>query len=425
MSGKEEEIEIRIPRIRLRINAPPEFITALIIAIAASVATGLKAWATATGPFSHGFISDEVYYATIAEKMAVYMFGYVGPIHAPASGIGYSYWNLEHPPLAKYIIALALMAQHSPYAVAWRVPSVILTSLEPLIVFLGITLGNPRDVRRLIGGAVGAMVFPAETITATVGALALLDTYAAFFITLAIAFAVNRRWGLAAIAMGLALASKETALPFVLALAVYYYLNSNEARKDRIITSLAIILGPIAIAALSYAPIVAYLGPKNTLLGIETTLRWDLQNRPSGPVPSSPIDWFFGINSMIGGIITETIKAGNNYIVRQLLLRFSMNPYVEAPAFIIAMGYFIYTLLVRKAVPKDLGTVFLVTGFVIFSIIYIFNHTFYSFYSIVFVPVTAMIWSEVISSVYPGIRSVRRAIGAFLSALAEEAEEGA
>jgi len=102
-----------------------------------------------------------------------------------------------------------------------------------------------------------------------------------------------------------------------------------------------------------------------------------------------------------------------------------MNPFVEAPAFIIAMGYFIYALLARKAVPKDLGTVFLVTGFVVFSVIYIFNHTFYSFYSIVFVPVTAMIWSEVISSVYPGIRSVRRAIGSFLSALAEEAEEGA
>jgi len=422
----EEEIEIRIPRIRLRaLNASPEFITALIIAVAASVATGLRAWATATGPFGHGYISDEVYYATIAEKMAVYMFGYVGPVHAPASGIGYMYWNLEHPPLAKYIIALALMAQHSPYAVAWRVPSVILTSLEPLIVFLGITLGNPRDVRRLIGGAVGAMVFPVETIMATVGALALLDTYAAFFITLAIVLAVNRRWGLAAIAMGLALASKETALPFVLALAVYYYLNSNEARKDRLITSLAIILGPIAIAVLSYAPIVAYLGPRNTVLGIETTLRWDLQNRPSGPVPSSPLDWFFGINAMIGGIITETIKVGNNYIVRQLLLRFSMNPYVEAPAFIIAMGYFIYTLLARRTVPKDLGTVFLVTGFVIFSVIYIFNHTFYSFYSIVFVPVTAMIWSEVISSVYPGVRSVRRAIGAFLSALAEEAEKGA
>jgi len=33
------EIELRIPRIR--INAPPEFITALIIAIAASVAEGL------------------------------------------------------------------------------------------------------------------------------------------------------------------------------------------------------------------------------------------------------------------------------------------------------------------------------------------------------------------------------------------------
>jgi predicted membrane-bound dolichyl-phosphate-mannose-protein mannosyltransferase len=317
------------------------------------------------------------------------------------------------------------MAQHSPYAVAWRIPSIILTSLEPLIIFLGITLGNPRDVRRLIGGAVGAMVFPIETITATVGALALLDTYAAFFITLAVALAINRRWGLAAVAMGLALASKETALPFIIALAIYYYLNSNESLRDRIITSLALILGPLAIAALSYAPIVAYLGLKNTVLGIETTLHWDLQNRPSGPVPSSPIDWFFGVNAMIGGIITETIKVGNNYIVKQLLLRFSMNPYVEAPAFIIALGYFVYSLLARRAVPRDLGTVFLVTGFVIFSVIYMFNHTFYSFYSIVFVPVTAMIWSEVISSVYPDIRSVRRAIGSLLSELAEGAEEGA
>jgi len=422
MSEKEEEIEIRLPKIK--VNAPPEFVTALIIAIAASVTTGLRAWATATGPFSHGYISDEVYYATIAEKMAVYMFGYVGRVHAPASGIGYSYWNLEHPPLAKYIIALALMAQRSPYAVAWRVPSVILTSLEPLIIFLGITLGNPRDVRRLIGGVVGAMVFPVETITATVGALALLDTYAAFFVTLAIALAINRRWGLAAVAMGLALASKETALPFVLALAIYYYLNSSEALRDRIVTSLALILGPIAIAALSYAPIVAYLGLRNTLLGIETTLHWDLQNRPSGPVPSSPIDWFFGVNAMIGGIITETIHAGNKYIVRQLLLRFSMNPFVEAPAFIIALGYFVYSLLMRKAVPKDLGTVFLVTGFVIFSIVYVFNHTFYSFYSIIFVPVTAMIWSEVISSIYPSVHSIRRAIGSLLSELAEEAEEG-
>jgi len=280
-------------------------------------------------------------------------------------------------------------------------------------------------VRRLIGGAVGAMVFPAETITATVGALALLDTYAAFFITLAIALAINRRWGLAAVAMGLALASKETALPFIFALAFYYYLNSSEALRDRIITSLALILGPIAIAALSYAPIVAYLGLRNTVLGIETTLHWDLQNRPSGPVPSSPIDWFFGINAMIGGIITETIHVGDKYIVRQLLLRFSMNPYVEAPAFIIALGYFIYTLLAHKSVPRDLGTVFLVTGFVIFSVVYIFNHTFYSFYSIIFVPVTAIIWSEVISSVYPGIRSIRRATGSFLSELAEEAEEGA
>ncbi|MFP3319343.1 MAG: hypothetical protein RXO24_02175, partial [Acidilobus sp.] len=212
-------------------------------------------------------------------------------------------------------------------------------------------------------------------------------------------------------------------LPFIIALAIYYYLNSNESLKDRLITSLALILGPIAIAALSYAPIVAYLGLRNTELGIVTTLHWDLQNRPSGPVPSSPIDWFFGVNSMIGGIITETLKVGNNYIVKQLLLRFSMNPYVEAPAFIIALGYFVYSLLARRAVPRDLGTVFLVTGFVIFSVAYMFNHTFYSFYSIVFVPVTALIWSEVISSIYPGLHSLRKTLGLLLNRLAEETEE--
>jgi len=419
--SEEEKIEIRLPR--LKIKASPEFTIALIIALASSIATGLRAWATATGPFSHGFISDEVYYATIAEKMAVYMFGYVGPVHAPASGIAAFYWNLEHPPLGKYIIALTLMAEHSSYAFVWRIPSIILTSLEPLIIFLGITMGNPKDERRLIGGVAGALVFPLESITATVGSLALLDTYATFFLTIAIALAINKRWGLAAIAMGLSLASKETALPFVLALAVYYYLNSKDTLKDKIITSLALIVVPVAILVLSYAPLVTFLGLKNVILGMETTLHWDLQNRPSGPIPSSPIDWFFGVNAMIGGIITETLHVGNNYIVKQLLLKFSMNPFIEAPAFLIAMGYFVYLLLVHRSIPRDLGTLFFVIGFATFSVVFIFNHTFYSFYSIIFVPVTAMIWSEVISSIYPGLHSLRKTLGLLLNRLAEETEE--
>jgi len=419
--SEEEKIEIRLPR--LKIKASPEFTAALIIALASSIATGLRAWATATGPFSHGFISDEVYYATIAEKMAVYMFGYVGPVHAPASGIAAFYWNLEHPPLGKYIIALALMAEHSSYAFAWRVPSIILTSLEPLIIFLGITIGNPKDERRLIGGVAGALVFPLESITATVGSLALLDSYATFFLTIAIALAINKRWGLATIAMGLSLASKETALPFVLALAVYYYLNSKDTLKDKIITSLALIVVPVAILVLSYAPLVTFLGLKNVILGMETTLHWDLQNRPSGPIPSSPIDWFFGVNAMIGGIITETLHVGNNYIVKQLLLKFSMNPFIEAPAFLIAMGYFVYSLLVHRSIPRDLGTLFFVIGFSTFSVVFIFNHTFYSFYSIIFVPVTAMVWSEVISSIYPSLHSLRKMLGLLLNRLAEETEE--
>ena len=419
--SEEEKIEIRLPR--LKIKASPEFTTALIIALVSSIATGLRAWATATGPFSHGFISDEVYYATIAEKIAVYMFGYVGPVHAPASGIAAFYWNLEHPPLGKYIIALTLMAEHSSYAFVWRIPSIILTSLEPLIIFLGITIGNPKDERRLIGGVAGALVFPLESITATVGSLALLDTYATFFLTIAIALAINKRWGLAAIAMGLSLASKETALPFVLALAVYYYLNSKDTLKDKIITSLALIVVPVAILVLSYVPLVTFLGLKNAILGMETTLHWDLQNRPSGPVPSSPIDWFFGVNAMIGGIITETLHVGNNYIVKQLLLKFSMNPFIEAPAFLIAMGYFVYLLLVHRSIPRDLGTLFFVIGFVTFSVVFIFNHTFYSFYSIIFVPVTAMVWSEVISSIYPGLHSLRKTLSLLLNRLAEETED--
>ena len=73
--------------------------------------------------------------------------------------------------------------------------------------------------------------------------------------------------------------------------------------------------------------------------------------------------------------------------------------------------------------PRDLGTVFLVTGFLVFSVAYMLNHTFYSFYSIVFVPATAMIWSEVISSVYPGLHSLRKTLGLLLNRLAEETEE--
>ena len=371
------------------------FWVGLAVALAAAILVGFFVYSFDAAPYASGYVSDEVYYASVAAKLAMYVFGYGGPAPSVASSISDSYWNFEHPPLAKYIMAASIALLRTPSWISYRAPSIAMAVLEPLIIYLAFAWPpgpGKEGVARATAGAVAATIFPLEHIVRVEGGLALLDPYAAFFALVSLALAMRRKYLASAFAAGLAIASKETALPLALALPLFYI--ANEARKPAASVRKAelMLLLPIAIGVISYVPEFVFFGLKTVIYnGMLLMAHWDLVSRPSGPTPSQPIDWFVGRNSMA---LVYTVINGRTIVVLA-----SMTPAVELPALAIAVYNAVSRALERKRI-WDAPTIFFFVQLLGFYAAYLAgNHTLYSMYSIIFVPMTAALWGELAYSI--------------------------
>ncbi|RLG74116.1 MAG: hypothetical protein DRO08_00485, partial [Thermoprotei archaeon] len=72
------------------------------------------------------YVSDEVYYVSAAKNIGLYIFG-VNVIEKPYPNIPNpkGNLNLEHPPLAKYIMFLSMLVL-GDNSLAWRIPGLIM-----------------------------------------------------------------------------------------------------------------------------------------------------------------------------------------------------------------------------------------------------------------------------------------------------------
>ena len=387
-------IRVRVPRLSLR-RVNRAYVIGLIVALASVIATGAATYSTVV--HLKGYVSDEIYYAGVAANMNLYMFDTDSRVPLPPHQLAYGYWNLEHPPLAKYILVLAEWAGGGGY-MSYRWPSIIMTSLMPLIAYLAVTYPFPdRDARRLaLAGAVASVIFPLESIVRNEGGLALLDVYATFFVMLSLAFAMQDKYLLAAFFAGLAAASKETAVPIALAVVIAYYLNSRSPRRVRLLGALLTLSIAVVVFLASYLPLAAYLGPQ-VMASFVGTAKWDIVSRPSGPTPSQPIDWFLGIRSMY--FIVKYVQVQTQYgfktikVVGGLAAR--MTPAVELPALTLVLLSAVSSLWGRR-VPRDPAFWYYVVELLGFYAVYIVgNHTLYSMYAIVFVPMVSILWAEI------------------------------
>ena len=386
-------VQLRRPRLRPR-RIDRAYVLGLLVALAAAVATGLATYHVAAAYKS--YVSDEIYYAGTAAKMDLYMFDTDSPVPPPPRQLAYGYWNLEHPPLAKYILAIAEWLGRGSY-MSYRWPSIIMTSLMPLIAYLAVTYPFPdRDARRLaLAGAVASAIFPLESIVRNEGGLALLDVYAAFFTMLSLAFAMQDRYLLAAFFAGLAAASKETAVPIVLAVIVAYYLNSRSPRRARLLGSLVLLALPAALFLASYLPLASYLGPQ-AVVSFVGTAKWDLASRPSGPTPSQPIEWFLGINPMYFTLTYVEAKTSVGLKTIRVVggLAARMTPAIEIPALALVILSALSSAWSRR-VPRDPAFWYYVIELLGFYAAYLAgNHTLYSMYAIIFVPMVSILWAE-------------------------------
>lgn len=325
------------------------------------------------------FVSDEVYYAAASYNL-LEAFG-AAPPRPP--GAYYPQWlagylNLEHPPLAKYLIALSIYALgYRPYA--WRLPSWIIGEAALAAAFLlGRELTKRWGLAQYAGGLAAAAALAADPNFWVLHGIALLDPYAGFFGLLALYLALRAggRGGAgplaflpSTIALSLAIASKEIAAPLLIPYAVYVR-RSAGGWGAALALALAV---PAALYLALSAPLMAHLGLAEWLEGgLLHTARWDIQ---SGHVPeyalgqmSTPWDWLLDVHSFYMG----------------LGLYASTSP----PLLLAWLAMAAYAFLARNAALSTAASFPLAVWLALLAVYALGNHTLISFYVSSFSPMS-------------------------------------
>jgi len=270
-------------------------VAALLIAVFAGFYVSYGAWSLARAYEASGqeYVSDEIYYVDSARRILRDILSVNVSENAFSGKTNPDYYNLEHPPLGKYIISISIML-FGDNPLAWRLPSIIEAGLIPLLVFAAFARKEASHAP-LLAGTAGALAAASDRILVASGSLAMLDIHLAFFGTLALTLALRGHGRLASIAAGLATAVKYSGAAFVVAVAVIRAWRSGRAREWILAASETILLS-VAAFAITLLPLALYFGPERIAHEIVAGLGWHTTPRPEGPPTSTPAGWIFNLN---------------------------------------------------------------------------------------------------------------------------------
>lgn len=279
-----------------------------------------------------------------------------------------SYYNLEHPPLGKFIIGISILLV-GDYPLAWRLPSIITSASLPIIIFFIV-----RRFSNNLFAALSSLFILFDALLFNEGFLALLDVYLAFFISLSLLFALYKKYLLSSIFIGLAASIKISGAFLVFAILIYLSFYTNYDRKRIILLSYII---PFFTWFLVNVPIILKLGIKNWFQSVLGALSWHTTSRPVGPPTSLPWEWLYNKNPFY----------------------FHFNPTYSAsvtvPIYIMTFIFLIFTpyLIAKKSHEFSLPSLWLLAMFLGYSILPILgNNTLYSFYAFALIPMVYSIF---------------------------------
>jgi len=241
----------------------------------------------------HLYISDEIYYVDSARRILRDVFGVPVNESMFSGKTNPDYYNLEHPPLAKYIIAASMLLLGDE-PLAWRFPSIIEAGLIPLLLFVAYARKS-YPAALVLAGVAGALAAAGDRILAASGSLAMLDIHLAFFGSLAFALSLRGRYRSAAFAAGLATAVKYSGAAFVVAVALVRAWKRGSLRGWAVAVSETILIAVLAFA-ITFIPLALYFGPERIIDEILGGLGWHTTPRPEGPPTSTPAGWIVNAN---------------------------------------------------------------------------------------------------------------------------------
>lgn len=223
-----------------------------------------------------------------------------------------NYFNLEHPPLGKYLIIISILLL-GDHPVAWRIPSLICTSLIFVLAYIitrEILIDFLKPKYATLISLITLILMYFDNIYHRVGILAILDPSLAFFTILGVYFFIKCPYGKTTnqitrtIIFSLAGIIKFSGLFIVPADIIEGFLvKGNILKKLRhgfgaILRYYAVF--PLILILFSL-PLIQYFGPITWYkVSIEGAIRWHTSTKLlTNTTYYSPLDWFLGRHAII------------------------------------------------------------------------------------------------------------------------------
>ena len=332
------------------------------------------------------YIFDEVYYVDNARDY----------LHYGVEVTGNSSEFVVHPPVGKWMIALG-MKLFGDNPVGWRISSAIIGTLAIIVVAL---IAHRLFYSPLITG-LASLLMALDGLALVHSRTALLDNFLSFFILVATYFFVTRKYLWSGFFLGLALATKWSALYFIalFGLIAIYRAFAHHTGKDLVLPSLKRFLAfgviPIATYLLSWTgwflsdrgwkrfysgnPISSLIEYHKEMWVFHTNLtqKHNYQANPfSWMIQGRPTSFFY-----------DTPKnCGSSSCAREVLaLGTPLLWWLGTLAVVIVLGLWIKSVVTRSFEPAlNIITVGIVAGYLPWFAFQ--KRTVFSFYQIIFEP---------------------------------------
>lgn len=327
------------------------------------------------------YVSDEIYYVDAARRYLQYVF------HLDVNQSMYSnktnpdYFNLEHPPLGKYLIALS-MELYGDNPIGWRLPGVIEAGLIPFIIGSVFWIRSRKTMLSALIAIAAASAAAADPILVLSGSVAMLDIHLAFFLSLSIVFLLAGRRRTALIMAGLASAAKMSGVAGVIGIILYDLLGGSLRSRLKHVSEDIVI--PFIVYVTVMIPLIIYFGPMNIVEETLSALKWHTSSRPPGPPTSTPIGWILNSNPFYYSFHPVVEPATLNTVLHLLAL-----------AALIPLAFIGATS--EKYRDIIIAPLYYTGTLAIYALIWLLgNKTFYSFYAIELTPAMAGIIGSII-----------------------------
>ncbi|MEM2553621.1 MAG: phospholipid carrier-dependent glycosyltransferase [Sulfolobales archaeon] len=221
-----------------------------------------------------------------------------------------NYYNMEHPPLGKYLIMLPMILL-GDYPDMWRIPSMISGGLLCIVVGLIV-----REITRSnVYAVLASILTAADPLVRSMAGVAMLDIFLALFTALSVYAMLKGSLTLSGVFLGLAVSTKMsgafTALPLLLIAIIMRGNSIVKIYRDLIIV-------PIAVFILINIPIIISFSPQTwyeqSMVG---AINWHLKTKTppgEGPPVSAPWMWLYGENPFYLTVSPDTVARGNIYV---------------------------------------------------------------------------------------------------------------